>query len=482
MSMNVALGNALSGLNAASRMAEVVAANVANAQTDGYGRRIVDLSSQSLGGRGAGVRIAGIERVGDPVLLNDRRGAEANLAAGKQQLAALERVEAAWTAGGDGATLSGRIAALENALIGAASDPASQTRLATVATRLDDLVKTLREGSDTIGEERERADARIASDVDALNTALRQVEELNGEISLFRATGEDALGLMDERQKVIDRIATIVPIREVERDRGMVALFTTTGVTLIDGTAARIGFEPTPTITADMTFAGGALGGLSVNGLPVLGNGAAGRLSGGSLAANVALRDETLPGRQASLDAVARDLIERFADPATDPTLSAGDPGLLTDAGGAFDPATEAGLAGRIAVNAAIDPARGGALFRLRDGVNAVTAGPAGRSTQLDAWVDALAERRPLASGGAARTAAGHAGAMAAALGALRLEAETEASFSTARFSALRERELAMGVDTDAEMQTLLMVEQTYAANARVIETVDFLMRRLLEI
>ena len=95
MSMNVALGNALSGLNAASRMAEVVAANVANAQTDGYGRRIVDLSSQSLGGRGAGVRIAGIERVGDPVLLNDRRGAEANLAAGKQQLAALERVEAA---------------------------------------------------------------------------------------------------------------------------------------------------------------------------------------------------------------------------------------------------------------------------------------------------------------------------------------------------------------------------------------------------
>ena len=46
----------------------------------------------------------------------------------------------------------------------------------------------------------------------------------------------------------------------------------------------------------------------------------------------------------------------------------------------------------------------------------------------------------------------------------------------------LRIEELhATGVDTDKEMQTLLVVEQAYAANARVISVLDGLMKKLLE-
>ena len=37
-------------------------------------------------------------------------------------------------------------------------------------------------------------------------------------------------------------------------------------------------------------------------------------------------------------------------------------------------------------------------------------------------------------------------------------------------------------VDTDQELQRLLIVEQAYAANARVIETIDRLIQNLLEI
>jgi flagellar hook-associated protein 1 FlgK len=482
MSLSLALGNALSGLNASARSAEVVAANVANAMTEGYGRRVVELSSQSLGGRGAGVRIDGILRVGDRALLFDRRGAEAGLSGGTQRLEALERVEAAWGLGTDGATVEARIAALEGALIGAAGEPSSDVRLRTVLTRLDELAVKLRSDSATIRQERERADAAIASQVQTLNASLQQVKELNAQISKARVAGEDALALIDERQRVIDRISAIVPVREVERERGMVALFSTTGVTLVDGGAAEIGFVATPTIVADMTYAGGALGGLTVNGQVLPGAGAEGRLTGGTLAASFALRDEILPAQQAALDAVARDLVERFADPGVDPTLLSGDPGLLTDGGAAFDPLNEVGLAGRIAVNAAVDPALGGALHRLRDGVNAAVPGPVGQADQIEAWLDALSAQSPLAGGGTARSAAGHAAAMSAALGATRLQAETDVGFSAARFNALRESELAMGVDTDAELQALLLIEQSYAANARVIETVDFLIRRLMEI
>ncbi len=482
MSLSFAVANALSGLTAASRMAEVISSNVANAQTEGYGRRVVELSAQSVGGRGAGVRVDGLQRVSDRMLTADRRGAEAGLAAGNRRLDALERIEAAAGIGTEGATLEARIAALEKALTAAAGDPSSDIRLATVVSRLGDVARAARDGSDAIRTERERADAGIATAVETLNTALREVEVLNDQISRARVAGDDALGLVDQRQRVIDRVAVLVPVRELDRDDGAVALFTATGISLVDVRASQFGFAAAPTILPDMTFGNGALGGLTLNGEPVPGSGAAGRMTGGSLAALFALRDEELPARQASLDGVARDLIERFEDPLSDPTLLPGDAGLLTDAGAALDPGLTTGLAGRLAVNAAIDPAEGGALFRLRDGVNASVAGPVGRGDQLDAWLDALAARRPLAAGGTARSAAGHAAAASAEIGAARLAAEESTGFAAAYFNGLKERELALGVDTDAEMQALLLVEQSYAANARVIETIDDLFRRLMEI
>ena len=59
-------------------------------------------------------------------------------------------------------------------------------------------------------------------------------------------------------------------------------------------------------------------------------------LAGGRLAGLFQLLDVLAPEMQVRADAVARDLIERFADPAVDATLGPGDPGLFTDAGSAL--------------------------------------------------------------------------------------------------------------------------------------------------
>jgi flagellar hook-associated protein 1 FlgK len=56
-------------------------------------------------------------------------------------------------------------------------------------------------------------------------------------------------------------------------------------------------------------------------------------------------------------------------------------------------------------------------------------------------------------------------------------------AYLVARQSALAEQELhATGVDTDAELEALTLVEQTYAANARVLSVIDELMKLLLEV
>jgi flagellar hook-associated protein 1 len=482
MSISQSLSNALSGLTAASRMAEVVSSNLSNALTDGYGRRSVDLSSQTVGGRGAGVRIDGITRHVDRGILADRRLADADLAGQQSALTTLGRVETAIGAVGDPNGLSARLASLEQALTSIAGDPSSEVRQSNVVSRLSGVTQALQQSAGVIRGLRQDAEESITSQVKTLNVSLVQVETLNLDIMKARNAGGDASALMDQRQLVIDRISAIVPVRELARGNGAVAVMTASGQMLIDGPALQFGFTPANYVTPDMTMASGGLRGLTLDGMPLPGGSGYGRLEGGALGAAFALRDDTLVKAQSGLDAVARDLIDRFATPATDPTLAIGDAGLLTDAGAAFDPLDEVGLSARIAVNASVDPAQGGAAWRIRDGVNAVTAGQAGDGRQIDRWMDALSAPQPLGGSGPPRSAAGHIAALESAIGGQRLIAEEDLSFGTARWDILHQAELADGVDSDHELQMLMQIEQAYAANAKVMQTVQTMIQTLMEI
>ena len=478
MSISSALNNAMSGLTTNARVAEVTSSNLANVLTDGYGRRSVELTSAELGGVG----VASINRFVDAGLLADRRLTDAALQGQDRSTSMLIRLEQTLGGPEDAASVGARLAAFENALISASSDPASETRLNTVVSRLNDLTTTLQSNTRAVQGLRQDADMAIARDIEVLNASLLQVEAMNADILRINATGNDPSALMDARQSVIDQIAGIVPVRELPRDGGAIALITTTGTTLLDGRTAQFGFERTPTITADMTLASGALEGITLDGVPLDVATGVGRLEGGSLGASFALRDRTLVEAQAGLDGIAVDLVARFEDPATDPTLIPGDVGLLTDEGGVLDLGDTVGLAGRIGINAAVDPSAGGDATLLRDGLNAVVPGPVGDGTQLNRLISALDVSRADLPGSALQGASGRAASFTSQLGATRLAAEEQLSFTSARWDTLREAELANGVDTDLELQMLLRVEQAYAANAKVIQTVDSMIQRLMEI
>jgi flagellar hook-associated protein 1 FlgK len=60
--------------------------------------------------------------------------------------------------------------------------------------------------------------------------------------------------------------------------------------------------------------------------------------------------------------------------------------------------------------------------------------------------------------------------------------ADVERGFARVRLEELTARELAQGVDSDQELQKLMLIERAYAANARVVETADQMIRRLMEI
>lgn len=160
-------------------------------------------------------------------------------------------------------------------------------------------------------------------------------------------------------------------------------------------------------------------------------------------------------------------------------------PGLITDSGATFTSGNELGLSARLDLNASVDPARNGLLTRLRDGLGAVSPGPAGRSDHLLALQRALSDLRTPASG--AFTAAPKSLSALAALAVdrisqTRLDAEADATRATARAATLQQLQAADGVDTDAELQDLMQIEKAYAANARVLQTVDDMLATLLGI
>ncbi|MBV1896052.1 MAG: flagellar hook-associated protein FlgK [Rhodobacteraceae bacterium] len=479
MSISSAFNSAMSGLNAASRASAIVSENIANAMTHGYSRRSLSLTSNSL--TGPGVRVIGIVRHSDPVIVANRRVGDASFASANTLAGFHTGFESLVGTVTDPSSISSRLATFESSLISSASMPNSTQRLDIVASAARDLAQSISQAAQGVQDLRTHADKTINLQVDTLNSALESVQELNVRITAANSRGSDIASLQDQRQLLIDEINQLVPVREIERQNGQIALYTEGGAILLDGPAATVEFTPVNLTTPDMSIENGTLFGLEINGSPV----STKAFSGGELAAQFHIRDDLAVTANADLDGVARDLIERFETLGLDPSQPAGAPGLFTDNGSALNPADETGLALRLSLNNVVDPAQGGESWRLRDGLGAAGPGSVGDATLLQAFESALTENRVSGSpifGSAQYSAADVAAELMSKAGLRQDQADQTLSFAATNKTELTRIELAMGVDTDAELQTLMVVEQAYAANARVIEAVDQMMDELMRL
>lgn len=486
MSITGTLSNALSGLTAQARAAELVSSNVANASTPGYARREIDLAPRYMGGgSSAGVNVTGVRREVDMRVVQDRRLADASADYSTEIARFLKDFEGILGSPDNESSLSGRIAHFEASLVEAASRPDSDARLSVVLNAAKAVSDHLNSASGKVQAKRAEADSKIAAQVDQLNQGLTQVQNLNYEIKATIARGADPSSLKDLRQQTIDSISGILPMRQVERDHGMIALYTSGGAIMLDGAAAKLDFTKVNVIVPEMTQNTGALSGLTINGNPLRTEGTHSPITGGSLAALFEVRDELAPKAQTRLDAVARDLIERFQDSGLDVTRNAGDPGLFTDSGSSFVAANELGLSERISVNASVDPARGGDLWRLRDGLGATGPGEVGNAQLLTNLKNALTSNRVSGSGvisSVSRSASGLAADLINLASSDRAGAEMRQSFAIAEQDALTSIELKDGIDTDYEMQKLMLIERAYSANAKVITTIGDLIDTLMRL
>ncbi|MEM9421039.1 MAG: flagellar hook-associated protein FlgK [Pseudomonadota bacterium] len=481
MTFTNALSIATSGLNAASARASVAANNIANADTEGYTRRTVLLEERMVGSLGAGVRVVATDNVEAQFITADRMRLASENAYTAEKSTATERITQLIGDPGVENGLFRSYARFETALKDAAATPESPVLLRQAVDAAQELSSNFNELSARADQERSSADRRISESVSSVNTALSRLEELNA-LAQTEITPEIA----DERQRLVDRINEEIPVT-VQRREGGINLVTDGGAFLLTERAHFVEFSTTGNVGRTQTL-GSPLSGLSVDGIDITPGGGAPQASrGGRVAALFEQRDVIVPGFQDQLDALASDVINRFSDDSVDPTKPIGEVGLFTNGASTAPPvANEIGVAARIQINAAVDPAQGGENYRLRDGLGATTEGPEGAGEQLNRLVDAFTGGRaaPAILGVAGeRSATELAAEVASAISFDDRNAADAALFAASRFDIARNAELAVtGVDTDQELQQLLLIEQAYAANARVIQTVSEMIDTLLSI
>lgn len=483
MTISRALSSATSGLAAAALRASIASNNIANANSPGYVRRDLVVAERAFGG----VLPVGISRAGDAILTADRRIAEAS--ANRADVIANTHIQLSQALGDpeSGYGLFNAWSNFETTLNDLSVTPESAALQNALLLSSQDLAREYNQLGELVTDQRVNADAAIDNAVDLINANLKELHAINRNLIGKNAADESTANMLDRREQLINEISRYIPVKTVDAGGNQQHILTKEGVYLLSETVSTLEFSRSPTIVPGDTYGTGSLSGLTVNGTDITpGSGNRFAVQSGALAGYFETRDVIAPGFQSQLDALAADLISRFEDSGVDPTLNPGDAGLFTDEGGALDPGNMTGLAQRLAINAAVDPDQGGAVWRLRDGINAATEGASGNAGILNAMIDAAGDKRGSLTGVGLPGQFDIAGAISeinSVVGSSRTRAESTVASAMARADILATSELsATAVDTDSEMQTLLMVEQAYAANARVIQTIQDMMRRLLEL
>lgn len=311
----------------------------------------------------------------------------------------------------------------------------------------------------------------IRYEVSDLNQALYQLKDLNIQRRDFAQGTFESTQYDEQIDHVLDQISSIVDVRPSISSNGSVSIYTVSGAALLEGD-----------LVQDVTFdAGDGTLMAGTQDITPFKDGVRG-LQNGSLVGLSELKREVIPQFSLQLDEYARGLIQAFEN--TDTSLTAGQPGLFTDNGAAFNASNLEGLASRIQVNEQLSFNGDAEVWRIRDGLGVTAPGAAADSTQISAFLASFGT--PVGAAAATGiptivTLNDFAAEMVTSQASTRARAEN--NFNAASSAAevvFAARGNAEGVNIDDEMQQLLLIEQSYAANSRVLTTISRMIDTLI--
>jgi flagellar hook-associated protein 1 len=343
------------------------------------------------------------------------------------------------------------------------------------------IVSDISQGVKQLDRVRQAIDEELKKAVQALADGVTKLASLDQKVGINHSGRTDISDLLDQRDVVLGQISEILEVHTLRSDDGRISVFTSVGSTIYERSPRQVGVGPIA-VSGGRNLILDEI--VSLNGKSDI---------SGQLGALLQLRDQVIAPMEARLDSIAALLINAFAEQDFSSAVGPDKPGLFLDSSNLSVPNpgdAAPGLARRLAINPAYDPALGGRASLLRDGGSAgaqYTDNP-GRDP---GFVDRLYTLISRVSGTVAITPTLGVGEVASLETMVRGSVSWLATLSSATSdqldlaSALLARSAAAvsadaGVQLDEELTVMLSLERSFQANGRLISTIDELYKSLL--
>ncbi|MDE3114105.1 MAG: flagellar hook-associated protein FlgK [Pseudomonadota bacterium] len=243
MSLNGILASSLSALQTSQQALSTVSSNVANINTAGYARRVVNLEAQVSGNQLSGVSVADIQRVTDQFLTKETLSAQAASSQATAVNSAYTQLNGLLGQPGDSSALTTQLDNVFTALSSAALSPTAGTSQQGALAAFQNLASTISNLSGTITGLQNQADQQIVSAVPAVNSLIKQIYTMNAQIQTATASGSDSTGLLDQRDQAVQQLSQIIGVRTATGTNGQLIVSTQDGVQLVGDTYAQLSYS-----------------------------------------------------------------------------------------------------------------------------------------------------------------------------------------------------------------------------------------------
>ena len=322
MSLTQALSTALSGLQVNQASISMVASNVANADTPGYTRKVVNQVSIGAGSS-IGVRVSDIQRQIDLYIQRQLRVENAGASYADTRAQMYSQLQEIYGQPGSDTSLESVYNSFTSALQVLSTSPDDPGARTAVVNSAQLLTQQLNQLSGSIQGQRANAELAIADGVNRANEAMKQIASLNQQIAGSTPGDSATQALQDQRDSYIDQLSQLMDINVMAGDRGQVSIFTSSGTQLVGAQAAQLSFDAVGTITPASQWSAnpsqrgvGTIMLIPPSGTPVdlIQNRS---IRSGTIAAYLQMRDQDLVQAQNQLDALAAGMAQALSDKTT---------------------------------------------------------------------------------------------------------------------------------------------------------------------
>jgi len=444
-SLNSALSIASQALQAQELEIQVTNNNIANVNTPGYTREIVNLSETNSTQDGSvnvgnGVTIDGIESVRDDLLSLRIQQQTSQQSSATAQVNALNQIQTLFPS--SGSSLASSLSTFFTSLSSLSSNASSTANRQTVLEGAQSVVDQFHSISSALSGSSSGLNTTVTTDVAKVNELSAQAASLNQELVQQESQGQSTGVVTDQLDEVEQQLATVTNIAITHTSQGDTI---TTG----NGTALVLGSQSYALQTkADSS------GNAQV--LDPGGNNITSTISSGDLGGTLQVRDTQIPGLLKSLDTLANQFAKSFNGAQSKGFDQNGKAGaaLFTI------PTAVAGSAAGIEL-ATNDPTKIAASSNGSSGSN-------GNVANLTAVQNAAQ-----ATG---QTVSEQSSNLVYQVGNLTANATAEQAAIQQSLSSLNSQEGSIsGVSIDEESANLIQFQQAYQAAAKIVSTIQSL-------